>query len=130
MCRRPAIRSTSGLTTRAIALITRRVRGPKRIAFRAARGGAAGPCAEAGTPPARAAGETVFPRTCGVGIVRPPREPELSAALTAKDEPAGDNVTARRDGSHGSLEGWRMRTGTTSLTATKNRTSPSAFWRG
>src|SRR6476660_1576505 len=95
MCRRPAIRSTSGLTTRAIALITRRVRGPKRIAFRAARG--TEPCAEAGTPPARAAGETVFPRTCGMGIVTPPREPDLSAALTAKDEPAGDNVTARRD---------------------------------
>jgi hypothetical protein len=52
MCRRPAIRSTSGLTTRAIALITRRVRGPKRIAFLPAPGGAAGPCAEAGTAPA------------------------------------------------------------------------------
>src|SRR5215831_1777460 len=33
MCRRPAIRSTSGLTTRATDLISRRARGPSRMAF-------------------------------------------------------------------------------------------------
>src|SRR5205807_309689 len=48
MCRPPAIRSTSGLTRRATDLITRLVRGPRRRAFRAGRGGAAGPAAAVG----------------------------------------------------------------------------------
>src|SRR5260370_40317798 len=43
MCRRPAIRSTSGLTRRASDLITRLVCGPRRRAFRAGRGCASGP---------------------------------------------------------------------------------------
>jgi hypothetical protein len=38
--------------------------------------------------------------------VKPPREPDLPAALTPKDEPAGDNVTASARWSHGSLAGW------------------------
>src|SRR6266702_3438661 len=48
MCRRPAIRSTSGLTRRATDLIARLVRGPRRRAFRAERGGATGPAAAVG----------------------------------------------------------------------------------
>src|SRR5260370_18135825 len=48
MCRRPAIRSTSGLTRRAADLITRLVRGPRWRAFRAGRGGGTGPAGAVG----------------------------------------------------------------------------------
>src|SRR5580704_16383295 len=48
MCRRPASRSTSGLTRRATDLITRLVRGPRRRAFRAGRVGATGPAVAVG----------------------------------------------------------------------------------
>jgi len=82
MCRRPAIRSTSGFTTRAVALISRRVRGPKRIAFRAGRRGGSCPAGPPGMLLARAAAETVVSRRCGVDIVIPPGRPELPAPLT------------------------------------------------
>src|SRR5437879_3144526 len=47
-CRRPAIRSTSGLTTRAMDLISRLVRGPRRRAFPRVWGGVSGSAAAAG----------------------------------------------------------------------------------
>src|SRR5690348_15216907 len=105
MCRRPAIRSTSGLITRATALIARRVRGPKRSAFRASPGGAAGPAGEAGMVAAAAAGRPAARRLTCVVIAKPPRRPGDPAALTNKDEAAGRNVTRRQveDGAGGRL---------------------------
>src|SRR5437870_9861653 len=47
MCRRPAIRNTSGLTTRAMDLISRLVRGPRRRAFPGVGGGVPGSAAAA-----------------------------------------------------------------------------------
>src|ERR1700724_2079009 len=103
MCRRPAIRSTSGLTTRVTALISRRARGPKRIALLPARGGAAaGPSEAAGPLPASPVGGPAGPRPGGVGIFNLLRPLDYPAALTNKDERAGDNVTGQRDVADGS----------------------------
>src|ERR1700730_8722039 len=94
MCRRPAIRSTSGLTTRVTALISRRARGPKRIALLPARGGAAaGPSEAAGPLPASPVGGPAVPRPCGVDILNLLGQLDYPAALTNKDERAADNVT-------------------------------------
>src|SRR6516162_7228939 len=95
MCRRPAIRSTSGLTTRATALISRWVRGPKRIAFPAGRAGAAGSRGAAGAPRAADIGVADASRSCGMDIWNLLRQLARRAVLTGKDERPGGNVTAR-----------------------------------
>src|SRR2546421_6525699 len=94
MCLRPAIRSTSGLTTRATALIRRRARGPKRMTFLAARGCAAGPGDGADVFPVSAAGTAVSRRgSAWSDMVAPPGANGLSGVATSKDEDAGGKVT-------------------------------------